>query len=69
MGCAQRVEMKERKAEIRHVDLSPEEGEFLADVWLRTMLKTGLMGYMADILQYARDLRPFHTDAIPQGHA
>ena len=35
---------------------------FLADVWLRVMLKTGLMGYMADILQYARDLRPFHEN-------
>jgi len=33
--------------------------EFLKDVWLRIMLKTGLMGLMADILQYARDLRPF----------
>ena len=36
---------------------------FLTDVWLRIMLKTGLMGYMADILQYARDLRPFHESA------
>ncbi|MEE8452977.1 MAG: MBL fold metallo-hydrolase [Thermoguttaceae bacterium] len=35
---------------------------FLADVWLRVMLKTGLMGYMADILQYARDLRPFREN-------
>ncbi len=34
-------------------------GDFLADVWLRIMLKTGLMGYMADILKYARDIRPF----------
>ena len=33
--------------------------EFLRDVWLRIMLKTGLMGFMADILEYARDLRPF----------
>lgn len=37
--------------------------DFLTDVWLRIMLKTGLMGYMADILQYARDLRPFHESA------
>jgi glyoxylase-like metal-dependent hydrolase (beta-lactamase superfamily II) len=37
--------------------------EFLADVWLRIMLKTGLMGYMADILQYARDIRPFYESA------
>jgi len=37
--------------------------EFLTDLWLRIMLKTGLMGYMADILQYARDLRPFHQSA------
>jgi glyoxylase-like metal-dependent hydrolase (beta-lactamase superfamily II) len=33
--------------------------DFLADVWLRIMLKTGLMGYMADILEYAREFRPF----------
>lgn len=37
--------------------------DFLTEVWLRIMLKTGLMGYMADILQYARDLRPFHGSA------
>ena len=37
--------------------------EFLSDVWLRVMLKTGLMGYMADILEYARDLRPFRMGA------
>ena len=36
--------------------------KFIGDVWLRIMLKTGLMGLMADLLQYARDLRPFsHT--------
>ncbi len=36
--------------------------EFISDVWLRIMLKTGLMGLMADLLQYARDIRPFtHT--------
>lgn len=34
--------------------------KFLSEVWLRIMLKTGLMGYMADILQYARDIRPFY---------
>lgn len=34
--------------------------KFLSEVWLRLMLKTGLMGYMADILQYARDIRPFY---------
>lgn len=32
---------------------------FLADTWLRLMLNTGLMGMMADILEYARDIRPF----------
>lgn len=36
-------------------------GGFLTDVWLRAMLTTGLMGYMADILEYAKDLRPFHA--------
>ncbi|MDP6635183.1 MAG: MBL fold metallo-hydrolase [Phycisphaerae bacterium] len=42
---------------------SPEEiPKFISDVWLRIMLKTGLMGLVADLLQYARDLRPFsHT--------
>ena len=40
-----------------------ETPEFLSGVWLRTMLKTGLMGYMADILEYARDLRPFNEPA------
>ncbi len=42
---------------------APEDiPEFLGDVWLRIMLKTGLMGLMADLLQYARDFRPFtHT--------
>lgn len=39
---------------------SDEIPEFLSEVWLRLMLKTGLMGYMADILQYARDIRPFY---------
>ncbi|MEW5815401.1 MAG: MBL fold metallo-hydrolase [Spirochaetota bacterium] len=34
--------------------------QFLSEVWLRLMLKTGLMGFMADILKYARDIRPFH---------
>lgn len=34
--------------------------KFFSEVWLRLMLKTGLMGYMADILQYARDIRPFY---------
>ncbi len=34
--------------------------EMLSETWLRTMLKIGLMGLMADILQYARDLRAFH---------
>ena len=33
--------------------------DFLADVWLRIMLRTGLMGYMADSLEYAREFRPF----------
>jgi glyoxylase-like metal-dependent hydrolase (beta-lactamase superfamily II) len=33
--------------------------DFIADAWLRIMLKTGLMGYMADIMQYAREFRPF----------
>ena len=43
-----------------------EVPDFLADVWLRAMLKTGLMGSMADILEYAKDLRPFHaTSAKP----
>lgn len=37
---------------------------FLTDIWLRIMLQVGLMGYMADILQYARDIRRFHTEAI-----
>jgi glyoxylase-like metal-dependent hydrolase (beta-lactamase superfamily II) len=32
---------------------------FLLNIWLRLMLKTGLMGLMADILQYSRDIRPF----------
>ena len=41
--------------------------DFLADVWLRIMLRTGLMGYMADILQYARDLRPFHEFSCDPG--
>ena len=42
----------------------PEEiPEFISDVWLRIMLKTGLMGLMADLLQYARDLRPFSDTA------
>lgn len=39
--------------------------DFLSGVWLRYMLKTGLMGYMADILQYARDLRPF-TESVQE---
>ena len=38
--------------------------EFLTDIWLRIMLQVGLMGYMADILQYARDIRRFHTEAM-----
>lgn len=46
-----------------------DSGDFLADVWLRVMLKTGLMGYMADILQYARDLRPFHEFTCDAGVA
>lgn len=33
--------------------------DFVANVWLRAMLRTGLMGYMADILQYAREMHPF----------
>ena len=33
---------------------------FLRDSWLRAMLRVGLMGYMADILEYARNPRPFH---------
>lgn len=37
--------------------------DFVTDVWLRIMLKTGLMGCMADILQYAREIRPFHDAA------
>jgi glyoxylase-like metal-dependent hydrolase (beta-lactamase superfamily II) len=40
--------------------------DFLADVWLRIMLKTGLMGYMADILEYAREFRPFR-DPVGRG--
>ncbi|MDP6543431.1 MAG: MBL fold metallo-hydrolase [Phycisphaerae bacterium] len=40
--------------------------EFISDVWLRIMLKTGLMGLMADLLQYARDLRPFTHTASSQ---
>ena len=40
--------------------------EFISDVWLRIMLKTGLMGLMADLLQYARDLRPFSHTASSQ---
>ena len=43
--------------------------DFLADVWLRIMLRTGLMGYMADILQYARDIRPFHEAVSDVGLA
>jgi len=39
--------------------------DFVADVWLRTMIKTGLMGYMADILQYAREIHPFHDTKDP----
>lgn len=35
--------------------------DFLGNTWLRLMLRTGLMGLMADILEYARDLRPFHA--------
>ncbi len=38
--------------------LAPPEA--LTETWLRTMLKIGLMGLMADIHQYARDLRAFH---------
>ena len=38
--------------------------EFLTDTWLTIMLQVGLMGYMADILQYARDIRCFHTEAM-----
>ena len=38
--------------------------EFLTDIWLRIMLQVGLMGYMADILQYARDIRRFHSEAM-----
>ncbi len=41
--------------------------DFMADVWLRAMLKTGLMGYMADILQYARDIRPFSENISARG--
>jgi len=41
--------------------------DFLADVWLRIMLRTGLMGFMADILQYARDFRPFHKSSCDPG--
>jgi len=37
--------------------------ESLTGVWLRTMVQTGLMGYMANILQYARDIRPFPLEA------
>lgn len=33
--------------------------EFLRDVWLPTMIKTGLMGYMAEILEYAQYPRSF----------
>jgi glyoxylase-like metal-dependent hydrolase (beta-lactamase superfamily II) len=45
----------------------PEEiPKFISDVWLRIMLKTGLMGLMADLLQYARDLRPFSHTASSQ---
>lgn len=42
--------------------------DFVADVWLRAMLKTGLMGYMADILQYAREMHPFrgYMDPVDQ---
>jgi glyoxylase-like metal-dependent hydrolase (beta-lactamase superfamily II) len=43
--------------------------EFISDVWLRIMLKTGLMGLMADLLQYARDLRPFSHTASSQESA
>ena len=37
--------------------------ESLTGVWLRTMVQTGLMGYMANILQYARDIRSFPLEA------
>jgi glyoxylase-like metal-dependent hydrolase (beta-lactamase superfamily II) len=43
--------------------------EFISDVWLRIMLKTGLMGLMADLLQYARDIRPFTHTASSQESA
>ena len=40
--------------------------DFLAGTWLPIMLRTGLMGFMADILEYARDIRPFTKfEAIP----
>lgn len=41
--------------------------KFLSHIWLRAMLKTGLIGYMADILQYANDLRPFDGAAYEAG--
>jgi glyoxylase-like metal-dependent hydrolase (beta-lactamase superfamily II) len=43
--------------------------KFISDVWLRIMLKTGLMGLMADLLQYARDIRPFSHTTASQEHA
>ena len=50
------------RADIIHDSGNSESNSqgFLTDVWLRAMLKTGLMGYMADVLQYTRDVRPFH---------
>lgn len=40
--------------------------DFLAGTWLPIMLRTGLMGFMADILEYARDIRPFtNFETIP----
>jgi len=39
---------------------------FISDIWLRIMLRTGLMGLMADLLQYARDIRPFSHTARSQ---
>jgi len=42
---------------------------FLGDTWIRLMLRTGLMGLMADILEYARDLRPFHAYLDEEGSA
>ena len=54
-----------RKSVLENAGTTGEKApEFLTDVWLKIMIQVGLMGYMADILQYARDIRRFHPEAM-----